>query len=108
LHYPDFGAEYILERKGKQAKEGAESLLFIDLTKTHSSQAEWDDRIAELDAARPFSAVITMRNEPGSRGFTRRCNVIETLEPRHPLSAETRGILERFAELRVNVSLLSH
>lgn len=105
LRVPDLGAENKIKDKTGQAMEGSESLLFIDLTQTHATQAQWDDRIAAMDVARNFSAVVLLRSELGGEGLTRKCKIVEPREATHKLSGETRLVLGRFADLRAQRSL---
>lgn len=105
LHIPDLGAEIKIKDKTKQAMEGSESILFIDLTQTHASQAQWDDQMQMMDVARCFSALVLLRSESGVEGYTRKCTVVEPLGAVFKLSDKTRHILDRFSELRVQRSL---
>lgn len=105
LRVPDLGAENKISEKRAQAMEGRESLLFIDLTQTHATQAEWDDRIGEMDVARNFGAVVLLRSERRGNDHTCKCKIVEPKGAACPLSAETRLVLDRFAELRFQRSL---
>jgi hypothetical protein len=105
LYVPDFGAENKFKDKRVQAKQGSESLLFIDLTQTHGTQAQWDDRIEMMECAGNFSAVVLLRSEHDRKGFTRKCTIVEPKAAERKLSGETRLLLSRFADLRVQWSL---
>ncbi len=105
LHVPDLGAESKIRDKTGQAMEGSESLLFIDLTQTRASQAQWDDQMEMMDVARSFSALVLLRSELGVEGYTRKCTVVEPQGAASKLSDKTRLALDRFSELRVQRSL---
>jgi hypothetical protein len=105
LHVPDLGAKQKVFEKSRQAMEGHESLLFIDLSATHASQAEWDDQVGTMGEAAAFSAVILLRSERGVRGLTRVCTIVEPNASRIILSEATKSLLKRFANLRVEQNL---
>jgi hypothetical protein len=105
LHVPDLGAESKIEEKVHQTMERDESILMIDLTATHGTRAEWDDRIETMDVAKRFSAVVLLRNEQERKGFTRNCKIVEPIEASLKLTDETRLVLNRFADLRLHQSL---
>lgn len=58
-----------------------------------------------MDVARNFGAVVLLRSELGGEGRTRKCKIVEPQGAAHKLSGETRLVLGRFAELRVERSL---
>jgi hypothetical protein len=105
LRVPDLGAVNKIGDKAGQAMKGSESLLFIDLTQTQSTQEQWDNQIGTMDVARPFSAVVLLRSELGGKGFTRKCKIVEPQGAVRKLSRQTRLVLSKFAELRVQRSL---
>jgi hypothetical protein len=105
LHVPDLGAENKIRDKTGQAMKGSESLLFIDLTQTYAIQEQWVDQIEAMNVASDFAAVVLLREEHSGTGFTRKCKIVAPQKASYTLSDETRLVLDKFTQLRVQRSL---